>query len=91
MRRPGRLARPAGLRTVTSMRVALVGRISHSAAADAWLSTAPGPAASTAAMRRPLTVSTGCPTAYDAAVNAMQPSACARAHRLDGAAPSAAS
>ena len=63
MRRPGRLARPALLRTVTSMRVALVRRISHSAAADAWLSTAPGPAASTAAMRRPLTVSTGCPTA----------------------------
>ena len=33
MRRPGRLARPLALRTVTSMRVALVGRITHSAAA----------------------------------------------------------
>jgi hypothetical protein len=39
MRRLGRLARPAVLRTVTSIRVALVGRISHSAAAEAWLNT----------------------------------------------------
>ena len=63
IRSPGRLVRPPALRTVTSIRVALVGRISHSAAADAWLSAAPGPAASTAAMRRPSTVSTRCPTA----------------------------
>ena len=61
--RPRRFPRPPLLRTLTSILAAALGRISHSAAADAWLSTAPGPAARTAAMRFPFTVSTGCPTA----------------------------
>ncbi len=60
----GRFVRPPALRTVTSIRVAAVGRISHNAPAEAWLKAAPGPAARTAAMRCPSTVSTRCPTAY---------------------------
>ena len=62
IRRPGR-ARPPAPGTLTSTRVAAVGRRSQSAAADAWLSAAPGPQASTAAIQRPRPLSSGWPTA----------------------------
>ena len=42
---------PPSLRTLTSIRAAALGRISQSDAAEAWLNAAPGPAASTAAIR----------------------------------------
>jgi hypothetical protein len=50
-----RCASMPGLRqwrsTVTSTRTRRVSRIPHSAAAERWLNTAPGPAASTAAVQ----------------------------------------
>ena len=71
IRSPGRLVRPPALRTVTSIRVALVGRISHSAAADAWSAPRPArlPARPCAARRRQHAM----PDRVDAAVNPMQP------------------
>ena len=41
-----------------------VGRSPNSAAAHRWLSTEPGPHARTAAIQRPWTETSGCPTAY---------------------------
>ena len=61
MRMPGRL-RPVR-RAVTSMITASLRRMSHSAAAEAWLSAASGPQASTAAIQCPRMPSTVCPTA----------------------------
>ena len=42
--------RPPAVATVTSILVAVVGRSSYSAAAEAWLKAAPGPHARTAAI-----------------------------------------
>jgi hypothetical protein len=58
---PGRL-RPVR-RAVTSTVVGAPHRSAHSAAAEAWLSAASGPHASTAAIHRPLRVKSGWPTA----------------------------
>jgi hypothetical protein len=68
------LVRPRALRTVTSIRVALVGRISHSAAADAWLSAAPGPAGEHRGHPAPVDREDGVPHGVDAAMHAMQAS-----------------
>jgi hypothetical protein len=56
--------RRLGPRIVTSMDTASEARRSHSAAAEAWLRTASGPHARTAASQRPCAPSTGWPTAY---------------------------
>ena len=58
-------ARPASGRVgiVTSYRPPSRARSLHVAAADPWLSTALGPKASTAAMRRPQVLTAACPTA----------------------------
>jgi hypothetical protein len=61
MRMPDRL-RPVR-RVVTSMMVGSPRCRAHGAAAEAWLSAASGPHASTAAIQRPLRVSIVCPTA----------------------------
>jgi hypothetical protein len=49
--------------TVTSIAARAVGRMPHSAAAVLWLSAAPGPTASTAAIQRPSRVTVRWPTA----------------------------
>jgi hypothetical protein len=59
MRSRGLPAQPPAVGTVTSILAAALGRSSHSAAAAAWLSAAPGPPASTAAIQWPSRRSTG--------------------------------
>ena len=55
------------------MRGLAVGRMPQSAAADRWLSTAPGPAESTAAIHLPSRVRTVCPTAYTPSIGRSWP------------------
>ena len=60
---PLRFLRPVALGTVTWIGPALGFSSSQSSAALRWLSTAPGPHASTAAIHRASSLSARCPTA----------------------------
>src|SRR3954463_8813642 len=75
----GRLARWARMPLVRAWRgavtsIAFERRTPHRAAAARWLRTAPGPAASTAAIHRPRIDSAGVPDRVDAGMNDVKPS-----------------